>query len=605
MRGRELRWSESGAEGRTLPLRHPAVWALPALLLAAMALLVTTQGNLPAFRVLNSLGKDHPVFWSSLTFLGDTAVALALGLLAARRMPRLLWAMIPAALIATAWVHGGKQAYDERRPLATLERSEVQVIGPELRYGSFPSGHATTAFTAAAVCILGLRLGFAWGLFLTGIAALVALSRVVVGAHWPIDVLAGAFGGWVAALLGIVAAERWQFGLRPGVQALATLVFLAAAILLLGGYDGRYPEAAWLARVIGFCALAGFAVTFVFRRGAAMETAELPALNPAVLAGNRVSIVIPVYNEEANLSELVERVAAAMTPSGVDFELILVDDGSRDGSERILDELAADRPWLVPLKLIRNYGQSVALQAGFDHARGDFVVTLDGDLQNDPADIPGLLTLMHERPHIDVISGWRKDRKDKAVSRKLPSRIANAIISSATGVHLHDYGCALKVYRARVIQGIRLYGEMHRFIPALAAEVGARIMEVPVQHHARTRGTSKYGIGRTLRVVLDLLWVKFLMRFLLRPMHAFGGVGMALLAGGFAILAWLAWEKLALGHDIGGRPLLLLGVLLMLMGGQVIATGLIGELLIRIYHEPQGRQLYVLREPQQPPRPMP
>ena len=584
-----MRWSESGGEGRTLPLGHPAVWALPALLLAALGWLVAAHGNVPLFRALNS--GNHPAFWSAVTFLGDSAAALALALFAARRLPRILWALIPAALIATAWVHGWKQTYDEPRPLATLERSEVKVIGPELRYGSFPSGHATTAFAAVGVCILGLRLGFAWGLFLIGIASLVAVSRVVVGAHWPLDVLGGAFGGWIAAALGVAWAERWK-----SAERLAVLVCLAAAILLLGGYDGRYPEAGWLARLIGACALFAFALTFVFRRGTPMETAELPALNPAALAGDRVSIVIPVYNEEANLRELVDRVAAAMAPSGADFELILVDDGSRDGSAALLDELAAGRPWLNPLKLIRNYGQSVALQAGFDHARGDFVVTLDGDLQNDPADIPGLLTLMHERPHVDVISGWRKDRQDAAVSRKLPSRIANSIISSVTGVHLHDYGCALKVYRAKVIHGIRLYGEMHRFIPALAAEVGARIMEVPVQHHARTRGVSKYGIGRTLRVVLDLLWVKFLMRFLHRPMHAFGGIGLALFVAGLGILGWLTWEKLGLGRDIGGRPLLLLGVLLMLMGGQVILTGLIGELLIRIYHEPQGRQLYVLRD---------
>ena len=584
-----MRWSESGGEGRTLPLGHPAVWGLPLLLLAAIAIFVATRANLPAFRMLNS--GDHPGFWSAVTFLGDSAAALALALFTARRVPRLLWAVIPAALIATAWVHGWKQTYDERRPLATLERNEVKVIGPELRYGSFPSGHATTAFAAAGVCILGLRLGLAWGMFLIGIAGLVALSRVVVGAHWPLDVLAGAFGGWIAAALGVAWAERWK-----SAEPLAIVVCLAAAFLLVTGYDGRYPEAGWLARLIGACTLFGFALTFVFRRGPPMEIAELPALNPAVLAGARVSIVIPVYNEEANLRELVDRVAAAMQPSGADFELILVDDGSRDGSARLLDELAADRPWLNPLKLIRNYGQSVALQAGFDHARGDFIVTLDGDLQNDPADIPGLLTLMHDRPHVDVISGWRKDRQDAAVSRKLPSRIANSIISSVTGVHLHDYGCALKVYRARVIHGIRLYGEMHRFIPALAAEVGAHIIEVPVQHHARTRGVSKYGIGRTLRVVLDLLWVKFLMRFLTRPMHAFGGIGLVLFFAGFGILAWLTWEKLGLGHDIGGRPLLLLGVLLALMGGQVILTGLIGELLIRIYHEPQGRQLYVLRD---------
>jgi len=587
-----LRWSESGGEGKALPLGHPAVWALPVLLLAATAWLVASGGNVPVFRALNS--DKYQAFWSAVTFLGDTAAVLALALLAARRLPRLLWAIVPAAIIATAWVHGWKQTYDERRPLATLERSEVKVIGPELRYGSFPSGHATTAFTAAAVCILGLRLGMAWSLALVAIAALVGLSRIVVGAHWPLDVLAGAFGGWIAAALGVVCAERWRFG--PRLEVLATLIFLAAAVLLLSGHNGRYPDAGWLARLIGFCAIAGFALTFVFRRGDSMELAELPALNTAALAGTRVSVVIPVYNEEANLRELVDRVASALEPAGVDFELILVDDGSRDGSPAVLDELAADRPWLRPLKLIRNYGQSVALQAGFDHAGGDFVVTLDGDLQNDPADIPGLLTLMHERPEVDVISGWRKERQDAAVSRKLPSRIANSMISSVTGVHLHDYGCALKVYRAKVIQGIRLYGEMHRFIPALAADVGARIIEVPVQHHARTRGVSKYGIGRTLRVVLDLLWVKFLMRFVTRPMHAFGGIGLVLFLAGVGILGWLTWEKLGLGHDIGGRPLLLLGVLLALMGGQVILTGLIGELLIRIYHEPQGRQLYVLRD---------
>jgi len=356
--------------------------------------------------------------------------------------------------------------------------------------------------------------------------------------------------------------------------------------------------------VIGMVALAGFALTFVLRRGAPMETADLPEnIFHAKAAGRgepEVSIVIPVYNEEANLRDLVERVGAAMAKSGASFELILVDDGSRDGSAALLDELAAARAWLKPLQLIRNYGQSVALQAGFDHAIGEFIVTLDGDLQNEPDDIPRLLALMRSRPQIDVISGWRKDRKDALLSRKIPSVLANSLISGVTGVRLHDYGCALKVYRAKVIHDIKLYGEMHRFIPALAAEVGARILEVPVTHHARTRGASKYGIGRTLRVVLDLLWVKFLLRFLHRPMHAFGGIGILLLALGFATLAYLAYEKLALGQDIGGRPLLLLGVLLALMGGQIMATGLIGELLIRIYHEPQGRRLYVLRKPERP-----
>jgi len=309
----------------------------------------------------------------------------------------------------------------------------------------------------------------------------------------------------------------------------------------------------------------------------------------------QVSVVIPVYNEEANLGELVERVGAAMQRSGRSFELLVIDDGSRDGSARVLESLAASRPWLKPLHLIRNYGQSAALQAGFDAAEGELIVTLDGDLQNEPDDVPQLLDMLDARPEVDVISGWRKDRQDRAISRRLPSSIANRVISGVTGVELHDYGCALKVYRADVIRGLRLYGELHRFIPALAAEVGANIIEVPVRHHARQRGASNYGIDRTFRVLLDLLWIKFLMRFLHRPLQAFGAVGLALGAAGFLILAWLTAEKLAFGHDIGGRPLLLLGVLLALIGVQLLATGLIGELLTRIYHEPQGRPQYLLR----------
>jgi glycosyltransferase involved in cell wall biosynthesis len=309
----------------------------------------------------------------------------------------------------------------------------------------------------------------------------------------------------------------------------------------------------------------------------------------------QVSIVIPVYNEEANVAELVERVGAALQRSGKTFELICIDDGSRDGTAAALESLAATRPWLKPLYLIRNYGQSAALQAGFDAAQGELIATLDGDLQNDPDDIPELLNLLDTRPDIDVISGWRKERQDRTVSRKLPSMAANALISKVTGVQLHDYGCALKVYRADIIRGLRLYGELHRFIPALAAEVGAKIVEVPVRHHARTRGVSKYGIDRTFRVLLDLLWIKFLMRFLHRPLQAFGGVGLAFGAVGFLVLAWLTAEKIAFGHDIGGRPLLLFGVLLMLIGVQLVATGVIGELLTRIYHEPQGRPQYLLR----------
>jgi len=319
--------------------------------------------------------------------------------------------------------------------------------------------------------------------------------------------------------------------------------------------------------------------------------------------GIDVSVVIPVYNEAENLRELVERVGAALSPTGRSFELLLVDDGSSDGSRDMLRTLAQPRPWLHPLVLIRNYGQSTALQAGFDHAQGEYVVTLDGDLQNDPVEIPRLLELMEGSPEIDVVSGWRKQRQDRTWSRKLPSWIANRLISSVTGVRLHDYGCALKVYRRAILENVRLYGETHRFIAALAVEAGAHMVEVPVLHHARTRGQSKYGIDRVFRVLLDLLWIKFSMRFLHRPLHAFGGVGFAFIGAGGAALVYLALEKLAFGHDIGGRPLLLLGTLLTLIGVQLLATGVLGELLTRIYHEPQGRLQYVLRRDDRERRP--
>ena len=300
-----------------------------------------------------------------------------------------------------------------------------------------------------------------------------------------------------------------------------------------------------------------------------------------------VSIVVPIYNEVENLPDLVERIAQAMAGQALTFELLAVDDGSVDGSRQKLRELRQGRPWLRPVLLARNYGQSSALQAGFDRVRGRYVVTLDADLQNEPGDIPLLLERLESDPDVDMVSGWRKDRQDAELSRKLPSRIANRLISGATGVHLHDYGCALKAYRRPIIDRIRLYGELHRFIPSLAKEAGARITEVPVRHHARTRGVSKYGIDRTFRVILDLILIVFFMRYRQRPLHAFGGVGLWLAAPGMLILGWLFLLKL-LGEDIGGRPALLVGVMLVLMGAQMIAAGLIGELLTRIYHEAGG-----------------
>jgi glycosyltransferase involved in cell wall biosynthesis len=314
-----------------------------------------------------------------------------------------------------------------------------------------------------------------------------------------------------------------------------------------------------------------------------------------------VSIVVPIYNEVDNLPDLVARIGAAMAGQALGFELLAVDDGSTDGSRERLRELAASTPWLRPVLLARNYGQSSALQAGFDRVRGRYVVTLDADLQNEPGDIPLLLQRLETDPEVDMVSGWRKDRQDAELSRKLPSRIANRLISPATGVHLHDYGCALKAYRRPIIDRIRLYGELHRFIPSLAKEAGARITEVPVRHHARTRGVSKYGIDRTFRVILDLILIVFFMRYRQRPLHAFGGLGLWLAAPGGLILVWLLLQKL-LGEDIGGRPLLLVGVMLLLMGAQLIAAGLIGELLIRVYHEaggaPQFHATEVLRDEQ-------
>ena len=314
-----------------------------------------------------------------------------------------------------------------------------------------------------------------------------------------------------------------------------------------------------------------------------------------------VSIVVPIYNEVDNLPDLVARIGAAMAGQALGFELLAVDDGSTDGSRERLRELAASTPWLRPVLLARNYGQSSALQAGFDRVRGRYVVTLDADLQNEPGDIPLLLARLEADPDVDMVSGWRKDRQDAELSRKLPSRIANKLISNATGVHLHDYGCALKAYRRPIIDRIRLYGELHRFIPSLAKEAGARIAEVPVRHHARTRGVSKYGIDRTFRVILDLILIVFFMRYRQRPLHAFGGLGLWLTAPGVLILLWLLLQKL-LGEDIGGRPLLLVGVMLLLMGAQLIAAGLIGELLIRVYHEaggaPQFHATEVLRDEQ-------
>lgn len=326
-----------------------------------------------------------------------------------------------------------------------------------------------------------------------------------------------------------------------------------------------------------------------------MDSAASAMIDPPPTAPD-VSLVIPMFNEIENLPELFEQVGRSMTGSGFSFEVIAVDDGSSDGTPGLLEALARDHAWLRPVILARNYGQSSALQAGFDRVHGRYVVTLDADLQNDPADIPALLQRLETDPSIDMVSGWRRYRQDAAISRRLPSLIANRLISRATRVHLHDYGCALKAYRRPVIDRIRLYGELHRFIPSLAREAGARIAEMPVRHDARKHGRSKYGIDRTFRVLLDLVLVVFFMRYRQRPLHAFGGLGLWLATPGLLMLGYLLALKIG-GEDIGGRPLLIVAVLLLLIGAQLIVAGLIGEMLMRLYHEGQGRPQYHVRAP--------
>jgi len=307
-----------------------------------------------------------------------------------------------------------------------------------------------------------------------------------------------------------------------------------------------------------------------------------------------VSVVVPLYNEEASLPHLVNQLLAVLRPMGRRFELVLVDDGSRDGTAAELRKLAGQVPELVAVLLRRNYGQTAAMASGFDASNAPLIVTLDGDLQNDPADIPLLLERL-EQDDLDLVSGWRHARQDNTVSRLLPSLLANRLIASVTGVRLHDYGCSLKAYRREVVADMNLYGELHRFLPALASIEGARIGEVKVNHHPRRYGRSKYGIDRTFRVLMDLLTVWFMKRFLTRPMHVFGFAGLVSLLVGLGLAAWLVAEKALLGVEIGDRPLLLLAVLAILSGVQLFCFGLLAELQMRTYHESQGRPIYRVR----------
>ena len=315
---------------------------------------------------------------------------------------------------------------------------------------------------------------------------------------------------------------------------------------------------------------------------------------PAGTPPPQVSIVVPLFNEEGNLQLLYEAIRDAMRASGFTWEVVFVDDGSKDGTFSILRRLHATEDGIHVVRFRRNFGQTAAMAAGLAASNGEILVTMDGDLQNDPRDIPRLVEKLGEG--YDVAAGWRVERKDAFLSRLLPSKIANWVISTITGVHLHDYGCTLKALRREVVQELALYGEMHRFIPALAANIGATIAEVGVRHHPRLHGKSKYGISRTFRVILDLITVKFLSGFATRPSHLFGFGGMASLVAGSMITGFLGFQRIFMGVPLADRPLLLLGLLLIASGLQLLTMGLMGEVLCRIYYESQGKPTYIVRE---------
>lgn len=320
-----------------------------------------------------------------------------------------------------------------------------------------------------------------------------------------------------------------------------------------------------------------------------MHQASVPGSSRPLL-----SVVVPIYNEAESIPLLLDAIANAIKDHPISYEMVCVDDGSTDGSADILKQAAQHRSDLRVVLLRRNYGQTPAMAAGFQYARGEVIVTLDGDLQNDPADIPLLLQELNKG--YDLVSGWRKNRQDHAMTRLLPSKIANWIIGRATGVKLHDYGCSLKAYRSELVADMNLYGELHRFLPALAFIEGARIAEIPVRHHARRFGQSKYGLGRTFRVLMDLATIFFMKKFLTRPMHVFGLMGLTSTAVGVALGLYLTFLRLILNQSIGDRPLLMLAVLLVITGIQLFCFGLLAELLMRTYHESQNRPIYRVRE---------
>ncbi len=305
-----------------------------------------------------------------------------------------------------------------------------------------------------------------------------------------------------------------------------------------------------------------------------------------------ISIIIPVFNESESIGFLLNEVISVMESHKLNFELIVVNDGSKDNTHQVLKQLTFKITELSVICLRKNYGQTAAMAAGFENSKGDILITLDGDLQNDPKDIPKLISEINNG--YDLICGWRFDRKDKLINRKIPSKIANKLIAKVTGLKLHDYGCSLKAFKKEIIDDIKLYGELHRFLPVLAFIEGARIKEIKVNHRSRKYGSSKYGIDRTFRVLMDLLTVWFMTKFLTRPMYGFGFVGIISIMASLAMSSYLIVIKI-MGEDIGNRPLLMFSLILGIAGVQLFSFGLLSELLIRTYHESQGRPIYRIR----------
>ena len=321
-------------------------------------------------------------------------------------------------------------------------------------------------------------------------------------------------------------------------------------------------------------------------------TQEEPARAPA--AAPELSIFLPVYNEKPNLRPLHAKLDAALKSLGRSAEIVYVDDGSTDGSLKILREIAEMDNRVRVVALRRNYGQTAAMAAGIDAARGKVLIPMDADLQNDPADIKRLLEKLDQG--YDVVSGWRKNRKDKMITRKIPSMIANRLISWIGGVPLHDYGCSLKAYRRESLQDVRLYGEMHRFIPIYASWAGARVTEIPVEHHARTMGKSKYGLSRTLKVVFDLMTIKFMASYQTKPIYVFGSFGMLAFAISFFAGLYALFLKLIHKADFVQTPLPILTIVMFAVGVQFLLMGLLAEMLVRTYHESQAKAIYAVRE---------